>query len=50
MPEDTHKKTREVLIYTNGSYNVCGFKLFDKNSVQLFEVGCFSNEFEKVAI
>jgi hypothetical protein len=49
MHEDTHKKTRKVQIYTNG-LNVCGFKFFDKNSVQLFRVGYFRNEFEEVAI
>ncbi len=50
MPEDTHKKTRKVQIYINGSSNVIGFKFFDKNSVQLFEVGLFSKEFKEVAI
>jgi hypothetical protein len=51
MPEDTHKKTRKVQIYTFGSHCVCGFKFFDKNSVQLFEVGLFFlNEFKEVAI
>ena len=51
MPEDTHKKTRKVQIYYFGKHNNCGFKFFDKNSVQLFEVGLFFlNEFKEVAI
>ncbi len=50
MPEDTHKKTRKVQIYTFGSHCVCGFKFFDKNSVQLFEVGYLKKDFKEVAI
>ena len=50
MPEDTHKKTRKVQIYINGNINVCGFKFFDTNSVQLFEVGAIKPEYKEVVI
>ncbi len=51
MPEDTHKKTRKVQIYTNARFNnVSGFKFFDKNSVQLFQVGYIEEDFKEVAI
>jgi hypothetical protein len=49
MPEDTHKKTKKVQIYY-GKHNVSGFKFFDENSVQLFEVGYLKEDFKVVAI